>query len=168
MPVTKVKPKNPRGRPQSVIDKERFEDLCKVQCTREQICGVLNIDHKTLNKWCKKEYGSTFEDVFAVLREGGLGSLRMTQFRMSETNPTMAIWLGKQYLHQADDPSRLARGEAVENKLAAFLDALTDAVGGKSSSQSAERTLSQRDAEEEEQTEVCSETPEDEDEGDEE
>lgn len=165
MPVTK---KKPRGRPPAVIDKERFEDLCKVQCTRDQICGVLGVDHKTLNVWCKKVYGSTFEDVFAVLREGGLGSLRMTQFRMSETNPTMAIWLGKQYLHQADDPSRLARGEAVENKLAAFLDALTDAVGGTSSSKSAERAL--ESAEEEEQTEVCSEDSpaNEEDEGDEE
>lgn len=145
MPVTKQK--RPRGRPPVEIDKERFEDLCKVQCTRNQICGVLGIDHKTLNKWCKKEYGSTFEDVFEVLREGGLGSLRMTQFRMSETNPTMAIWLGKQYLHQADDPSRLARGEAVENKLAAFLDALTDAVGGKSASVSAEAAIGDDDEE---------------------
>lgn len=156
MPVTKQKPKRPRGRPPVEIDKERFEDLCKVQCTRDQICGVLCIDHKTLNKWCKKEYGSTFEDVFAILREGGLGSLRMTQFRMSETNPTMAIWLGKQYLHQADDPSRLAKGEAVENKLAAFLDALTDAVGGKSASVSAEEAIHEDD-EDEEPTEASDE-----------
>ena len=167
MPVTKQK--KPVGRPQSVIDKERFEDLCKVQCTQKQICSVLNIDHKTLNKWCKKEYGSTFEDVFDVLREGGLGSLRMTQFRMSETNPTMAIWLGKQYLHQADDPSRLAKGEAVESKLAAFLDALTDAVGGKSATASAEETTEKIEAEDvKDQDPPPTDTSDEEDEGDEE
>ena len=29
-------------------------------------------------------------------------SLRRSQFRIAETNPTMAIWLGKQYLGQKD------------------------------------------------------------------
>jgi hypothetical protein len=134
MPVTKGKEpkttKRGRGRPHAVIDKQRFEDLCHVQCTQAQICDVLGIDHKTLNKWCVQEYGSTFQDVFAVKREGGLTSLRMTQFRMAETIPTMAIWLGKQYLNQSDDPRRAEKGEAVENRIGAFLDALTNAVGG--------------------------------------
>ena len=68
--------------------------------------------------------------MFSVKREGGLTSLRMTQFRMAETIPTMAIWLGKQYLNQSDDPRRAEKGEAVENRIGAFLDALTSAVGG--------------------------------------
>ena len=30
-------------------------------------------------------------------------SLRRTQFKLAEKNPTMAIWLGKQYLGQRDN-----------------------------------------------------------------
>lgn len=35
-------------------------------------------------------------------RETGLASLRRQQFKMAETNATMQIWLGKQYLEQRD------------------------------------------------------------------
>jgi hypothetical protein len=34
--------------------------------------------------------------------EKGKMSLRRKQYQMSEKNPTMAIWLGKQYLNQKD------------------------------------------------------------------
>lgn len=35
----------------------------------------------------------------------GFVSLRRKQFAMAEKNPTMAIWLGKQYLGQSDKSS---------------------------------------------------------------
>lgn len=44
-----------------------------------------------------------FSDVFNLKRSAGKVSLRRSQFKMAETNPTMAIWLGKQYLGQRDN-----------------------------------------------------------------
>lgn len=84
--------------------KAQFEGLCRIQCTEEEICGVLNCDDATLCRWCKTVYGRTFADVYKEKRQGGKASLRRQQFKIAETNATMAIWLGKQYLGQSDSP----------------------------------------------------------------
>lgn len=102
----------PNGRPpidgHTAKEKERFkaqfEGLCRIQCTEEEICGVLNCDDATLCRWCKTVYGRTFADVYKEKRQGGKASLRRQQFKIAETNATMAIWLGKQYLGQSDNP----------------------------------------------------------------
>lgn len=102
----------PNGRPpidgQTAKEKERFktqfEGLCRIQCTEEEICGVLNCDDATLCRWCKTVYGRTFADVYKEKRQGGKASLRRQQFKIAETNATMSIWLGKQYLGQSDSP----------------------------------------------------------------
>lgn len=92
------------GRPPKEIKQKQFEALCKIQCTHDEICSILDVDIKTLEAWCKKTYGKTFSKVFAEKRDGGKASLRRTQWLQAEKNPTMAIWLGKQYLGQKDKP----------------------------------------------------------------
>lgn len=102
----------PNGRPpidgHTAKEKERFkaqfEGLCRIQCTEEEICSVLNCDDATLCRWCKTVYGRTFADVYKEKRQGGKASLRRQQFKIAETNATMSIWLGKQYLGQSDSP----------------------------------------------------------------
>ena len=88
---------------QATIKKETFESLCGIQCTKEEICAVLNVSEKTLNAWCNSEYGKNFSLVFAEKRDFGKSSLRRTQWKLAEKNPTMAIFLGKQYLGQKDN-----------------------------------------------------------------
>ena len=90
------------GRPKKEIDQKQFEKLCGLQCTLEEMCGYFNCDDNTINVWCKETYGSTFSEVFKLKRGVGKISLRRYQFQQAETNPTMAIWLGKQYLGQSD------------------------------------------------------------------
>lgn len=100
-------PRKRMGRPSKVdkIDKRAFEELCKIQCTIEEICAVLDVSPKVLEEFCKRNYdGLTFHKVFGIKRCAGKASLRRSQFKMSESNPTMAIWLGKQYLGQSDNP----------------------------------------------------------------
>jgi len=87
---------------QNKIDKILFENLCAIQCSETEICAVLDVCDKTLNSWCKEEYGVNFYEIFKIKRQVGLQSLRRTQFKLAEKNPTMAIWLGKQYLGQTD------------------------------------------------------------------
>lgn len=87
---------------QATISKSTFESLCAIQCTKEEICAVLDVSEKTLNSWCNNVYGKNFSLVFSEKREFGKSSLRRTQWKLAEKNPTMAIWLGKQYLKQRD------------------------------------------------------------------
>jgi hypothetical protein len=92
------------GRPRKQIDKAQFEKLCILQCTITEMCGYFNCDDMTLNKWCRENYdGKTFSEVFALKRGLGKISLRRYQFQQAEKNPTMAIWLGKQWLGQRDN-----------------------------------------------------------------
>lgn len=90
------------GRPRIEIDREQFEKLCSIQCTINEIAGYFNCSVDTIERWCKREYKEGFADIYDKKRGVGKISLRRSQFRMAETNPTMAIWLGKQYLGQAE------------------------------------------------------------------
>lgn len=92
----------PNGRPRKYIDKEQFEKLCFLQCTLIEFEGFLDVDNVTLEKWCKETYGMGFSEVFKLKRGNGKVSLRRSQWQLAQTNPTMAIWLGKQWLGQTD------------------------------------------------------------------
>lgn len=116
------------GRPMIQIDQRNFEELCKMQCTEMEIAGFFGCSDETLNKWCKKTYKKTFEQCFAILRQGGKASLRRTQWRIAENNAAMAIFLGKNYLGQSDDPQKYQKDETTDDKLGRFIDVLTDAI----------------------------------------
>ncbi len=91
------------GRPKKKIDKSVFENLMKIQCTKEEICAVLMVSENTLLNWVKENYdGATFCAVFSSFKAVGRASLRRIQYDQAEKNPRMAIWLGKQYLGQRD------------------------------------------------------------------
>lgn len=116
------------GRPKIQIDQKSFEELCKMQCTELEICGFFGCCDETLNSWCKKTYKKTFQECFEVLRQGGKASLRRSQWLMAEHNAAMAIFLGKNYLGQSDDPLKYKKDETTEDKLGRFIDVLTDVI----------------------------------------
>lgn len=87
---------------QDRIDKKQFENLCGLQCTLLEICDFFEVEDDTLNSWCKKTYGTTFSEVFKLKRGKGQISLRRMQWKLAEKNPSMAIFLGKNYLGQKD------------------------------------------------------------------
>lgn len=117
------------GRPKKHISQKQFESLCIIQCTREEICAVLDVSDKTLDKWCKETYGDYFSVIFSQKRNGGKASLRRNQWKMAETNPTMAIWLGKQYLGQRDKEKEEAN--KAEKDVAAALRGLISEINTK-------------------------------------
>ena len=88
---------------QARISQSIFESLCAIQCTREEISGVLNVSDSTLYRWCKETYGTDFDTIYRQKKENGKASLRRNMFKMSEKNPTMAIWLSKQHLGMRDN-----------------------------------------------------------------
>lgn len=88
---------------QAKINQGTFESLCAIQCTKEEISAVLQVSEDTLERWCKNTYGQSFAVIFTEKRQNGKASLRRSQWKLAEKNPTMSIWLGKQYLGQRDN-----------------------------------------------------------------
>lgn len=103
MPRTYKPTGNPTGRPKTAINKVEFEKLCAIQCTLEEIAGWFGCSHDTIERWCHKEYGDRFANVYAQKRSIGKTSIRRRQFQVAEKgNTSMLIWLGKQYLGQSE------------------------------------------------------------------
>lgn len=94
------------GRPKKEFDKKLFENLCAIQCTITEICGVLETTDKTLNGWCKRTYGKSFSEVSGKKSAKGKIALRRIQLRLAEKSAAMAIFLGKNWLGQSDDPNK--------------------------------------------------------------
>lgn len=110
------------ARPRAKIDKKQFETLCAIQCTEEEICAVIGVDDNTLARWIKENYnGRRFSEVFKEKRANGKASLRRNQWRLSETNAAMSIWLGKQYLGQRDTPEPVGDANELLTVLAGAL-----------------------------------------------
>jgi len=98
------------GRPKKPeLNWGQFEELCKIQCKEEEIASVLGAQEgmnglsvDTLNIRIKEHYKVTFSEAYKRFTGYGKAGLRRLQFRLAETSPAMAIWLGKQYLGQTE------------------------------------------------------------------
>lgn len=92
--------------------KKQFENMCAIQCTKEEIAGVFEVSGDTLLRWVKENYnGETFATIFKRYSASGRMSLRRYQFNQSKKSSTMAIWLGKQYLGQRDQQNVSISGD---------------------------------------------------------
>jgi hypothetical protein len=114
------------GRPRKEIDQRTFEELCKIQCTLAEIAGVLRVSEDTVERWCEREYGEGFAEVYKKHSAGGKSSLRRQQFALAmKGNATMLIWLGKQYLGQTDRTDR-TEGDVSEEELNAAIETMIE------------------------------------------
>ena len=83
--------------PKKPIDMEMVRKLAMIQCTEVEIASVLGVHRTTLIK------NEDFQAVYKETLEIGRMSLRRKQFSVALAGDrTMLIWLGKQYLKQAD------------------------------------------------------------------
>jgi len=91
------------GRPQFNINWETVDSMCAIQCTGEEIAGVLGCSYDTLSRGSERDKSCTFAEYFAQKRSSGKMSLRRKQYSMAmEGNPTLLVWLGKNWLGQTD------------------------------------------------------------------
>lgn len=87
------------ARPRKQIDADLVRSLAEIQCTHEEIAHVVGCSVDTLTR-------RGFADLINKAREDGKSSLRRQQYKLAlDGNPTMLIWLGKQYLGQSDKSS---------------------------------------------------------------
>lgn len=116
------------ARPRKEIDQANFEKLCGMQCTKEEIASFFDVSEDTIERWCKRTYNANFAVVLNKKGAAGRISLRRFQFKLAEHNPTMAIWLGKQYLGQREPGVKVDL--ATDNdQVQQFLDNLRDGDG---------------------------------------
>ena len=104
--ASKKKKKKPgAGRPkQFEIKKEDFESFCSIQCTKAEMAQILKCSTSTIEKWCKKEYGENYSNVYKRYSGFGKMSLRRAMFRNAckNNNSSIQIWLSKQHLGMRD------------------------------------------------------------------
>lgn len=93
------------ARPRKPIDYEAVEKLASIMCTQDEIASFLGLSKKTLQR----------DDEFCRLYKKGQErakiSLRRAQFKLAETNASVAIFLGKNYLGQTDKTDHTVAGE---------------------------------------------------------
>jgi len=103
------------ARPKFKIDYEMVEKLAGIQCTQQEIASFLGCSVDTLQR------DETFCGIYKKGMDSGKMSLRRTQFKLAEKNPTMALWLGKQYLGQKDnievESTQLVKVQELLNKI---------------------------------------------------
>ena len=92
------------GRPRKEIDKKTFEGLCRIQSTLNEMCAVFDCDNKTLENWCKREYGMGFSEVFSIKRLMGNVSLRRKLYKkaVEDEDSRMLMFLAKNWLGMSD------------------------------------------------------------------
>ena len=84
-----------RGRPRLILDREQIARMASIQCSVKEIATVMGCSEKTIYD----NYG----DSVAQGRAMGKVSLRRKQWDVAnEGNPTMLVWLGKNWLDQTD------------------------------------------------------------------
>lgn len=97
--------KNKGGRPPKLTVNEATIKIVKglgnIQATTRECAAVLGVTEPTWINFKKKH--PAVEDAYRDGAGEGLASLRRRQFKAAQDgNATMLIWLGKQYLGQAD------------------------------------------------------------------
>lgn len=119
--------KNKGGRPRYIVDYEKLQPLCEIQCTGEECANILKTSYETLNLRLHEDYAAKlvedpdydeidfadgFQDYFKKHSSTGKASLRRMQFKAAQSgNNTMLIWLGKQHLDQRDNRDMRLGGE---------------------------------------------------------
>lgn len=99
------KKKKKGGRPLKEIDKELFEEICEYFEHKVWIAEALGVDEDTLHKWVLREYKMSFSQYLRQKKRLKDLEISKSQITLAKTNPTMAIWLGKQRLNQKENPN---------------------------------------------------------------
>jgi DNA-binding MarR family transcriptional regulator len=85
------------------IDWKEFDALCAVQCTLAEIALHYDVSEDTIERAVQKQWQMRFADYYRQKRRKGFISLRHKQWQLAaQGNPTMLVWLGKQWLGQSD------------------------------------------------------------------
>jgi hypothetical protein len=88
---------------------QRIKALAHLQCSTGEIALVLGVSEQALDRFFARRKGYA-RLAYDTGRGNGLEALRQAQFKLAQTNASMAAFLGKIYLDQADrrEPDQFA------------------------------------------------------------
>lgn len=90
---------------------ETFDKLLGIQCTLREIASFYDRSEQWVRDRVRDAKGMSFQEYAAMRKPKGLVSLRRKQFELALAGDrTMLIWLGKQYLGQADKMDQRVSG----------------------------------------------------------
>lgn len=96
--------KNKGGRPHKLIPNDRTLELVRTiagfQSTTREAAAHLKVAHQTFLDF--KKQNPEVNAAWETGKQNGLMSLRVNQFKLAQRSPSMAIFLGKNYLNQRD------------------------------------------------------------------
>ena len=94
--------KKGRGRPKKLYPGLKVvEKLCRLDCTDAEIAAFFGMCRKTIERERKSDH--EFNEIIRRGKSYAKLSLRRKQVEFAmDGNPTMLVWLGKQYLGQKD------------------------------------------------------------------
>lgn len=84
--------------PGGKIDKEKFEALCRIFATEEEIMSFFMCSKSELNKFCRENYKKSFSDIYNNLRNQGKLIIRQMIFKEAKENANVAMKLGEEFL----------------------------------------------------------------------
>src|SRR5438045_1560655 len=99
--VSRPPKRRPRPKPKPALSPELLDQiraLGRIQATVAESASVLRVSERTLQNFFTANPDA--KDAHEGGKFEGCASLRRKQFAMADSNATMAIWLGKQYLGQ--------------------------------------------------------------------
>ena len=69
-----------------------------------EMCAAFDCDNKTLENWCKREYGKKFSEIFSKKRLSGNISLRRKLYKkgIEDEDSKILIFLAKNWLGMSD------------------------------------------------------------------
>jgi hypothetical protein len=127
------KPKAKTGRPLGatklkISDEivKQIESLARIQCTMKEAGAVLGVNEVTFSRFLQAHQKAM--EAWNNGKETGKASLRRNQFKMAESNATMAIWLGKQCLGQTDKIDGNFNIAVTQEQMVSEMEAITGAV----------------------------------------
>lgn len=107
--IPKLKPKleknNKVGRDTIVIDWERFDYLCKIHCTLNEISGFFGCSEDTIERRVMQAKKLKFAEYYRQKSMHGKIAIRRALFQGLENGrDSITIWLSKQHLGMSDQP----------------------------------------------------------------
>jgi len=117
-------PRTARGTFDAVpINWKQVDALLGIRCTLREVASVAGVSEDTIERAIKAAHGMTFRE-YAERRHGpALANLRRRQYELAVNGDrTMLIWLGKQWLGQADKLRTETRDRTLEDLIAAAED----------------------------------------------
>ncbi len=97
------------------MTKNMFEELGGILCESGEILGYIGTTKEKLDRWCRRTYKTSLEEILPMLHQDGLVEIRRASFEAMRKSATLVNQLYTRFLNASDgDREKAARRMAKE------------------------------------------------------